>query len=131
MSPRNFVTRLAQVSSRDGERYTIEQGETQFVATKPTTMSDVEVVAGDTTVQEYTEYTFRFTPNVETEAGAYVRIQFPKADGKEQDYIFDNNLNSMSTFGGMFAAKAFDVPFVVDRTSLNIETKLGTSFAAP
>ena len=37
----------------------------------------------------------------------------------------------MSTFGGLFAAKAFDVPFVVDRSHMKIETKVGTSTSAP
>ena len=37
----------------------------------------------------------------------------------------------MSTFGGLFAAKSFDVPFVVDRANLKIETRVGTSSYAP
>lgn len=50
---------------------------------------------------------------------------------EEQDYVFDNQLNSMSTFGGLFAAKSNDVPFVVDRANLKIETKYGTQQQAP
>lgn len=131
MATRSFRTALAARSKRDGELYSIEEGETSFTATKPTKITDVEVIADVTTVQEYTQYTFKFTPTVETEIGAYVMIQFPKLPGDEQDYVFDNSLNSMSTFGGLFAAKSFDVAFVVDRANLKIETKFGTQQSAP
>lgn len=115
------------MSSRDGQTYAIEEGETAFAATQATSISSAEVIADDTLVQTYTQYTFKFQPDVEVEAGAYAMIQFPLSSDGEQFYVFDNSLNSMSTMGSLFGARSDNVAFVVDRGSRKIETKVGTS----
>lgn len=127
MSTRFFKTTVAARSSRDGQLYSIEEGETAFAATKPTTISAAEVTAVDTLVQTYTQYTLKFQPDVEIEAGAFAMVQFPLNDAGEQFYVLDNNLNSMSTMGSLFGARSDNVAFVVDRGSRKIETKVGTS----
>ena len=54
-------------------------------------------------------------------------IQFPKKT--EEDvviYTFDNNLNSMSTIGGLFGSRSDNVQFTTDKERMSIQTKKGT-----
>lgn len=56
-------------------------------------------------MQEYTEYTVNFTPDVEVEAGAYVMVSFPRSTDGHIAYRFDSTLNSMTTLGGIFGGR--------------------------
>jgi hypothetical protein len=77
MQKRLFFTTVAVESK--GKKYNIEQGQTSFTATSPTSISSVEVTASDRTVQNYAEFTLKFQPDVEIEQGAFVMVQFPQA----------------------------------------------------
>ena len=121
------MTQLAIISKIDQQAYPIQEGFTSFAASEPTSISSVEITADVTTVQEYAEYTIKFQPDVEIEAGAFFMIQFPLSDDNGQEvYSFDNNLNSMTTIGGLFGSRSDGVDFTTDRENLKIETKLGT-----
>ena len=74
MHERDFFTALAIVSDRDGRTYPVEEGHTALKATAPTTISNAQVSADDTTVQAHVTYEFKFTPDVEVEAGAYAMV---------------------------------------------------------
>ena len=74
MHEREFFTALAVESDRDGRQYPIEEGRTALKATEPTGISNAQVSADDHTVQEHVTYEFKFTPDVEVEAGAYAMV---------------------------------------------------------
>ena len=127
LSDRQFMTQLAVISKVDEQAYAIQEGFTHFAAREPTSISSVEISADETTVKEYAEYTVKFQPDVEIEAGAFVMIQFPLSNDLGQEvYGFDNNLNSMTTIGGLFGSRQDGVEFSTDRENLKIETKTGT-----
>ena len=94
MSERDMFTALAIISSNDGKNYHIEEGYTALRATKPTTISNVEITASDHTVQEHVDFTIRFQPDVEINAGAYALVKFPHLDsfGHRTAFDFDNQL---------------------------------------
>lgn len=52
-------------------------------------------------------------------------IQFPHG-GADAHFDFDNQLQSMSTIGGMFGSRTDGVPFVIDGGNMKLETKKGT-----
>lgn len=80
-------------------------------------------MAADVTVQEYTEFTINFTPDVEVEAGAYVMVDFPSTTDGLAAFEFDENLNSMTTIGGIFGGRTDNAAFAIDRKSRKVETK--------
>jgi hypothetical protein len=59
---------------------------------------------------------------VEIQAGAYVTIQFPRGE-LQPDFVFDNDLQSMSTIGGLFGGRQDNVPFNVDGANLKLQLK--------
>ena len=95
MHPRSFAISVALVKDINGEVYNIQEGFTKFSASLPTTISNIQITTLDATVQEYTEFTIQFQPDVEIEKGAFVVIQFPTGTEDDKPFIFDNNLNSM------------------------------------
>jgi hypothetical protein len=52
-------------------------------------------------------------------------IQFPHG-GEDAHFDFDNQLQSMSTIGGMFGSRTDGVPFVIDGGNMKLETVKGT-----
>jgi hypothetical protein len=132
-----FTASFANLSPRDGALYPIETGTVSWKALRPAVIDEVQVTAVTYVVQEYTDYTFQFTQNVEVESGAFVQVEFPTSDdGKtgaftEAFYQFDTNLNLMTTLGGIFGGKTDNAGFEVDSINLVIETTQGTPSWSP
>ena len=74
-------------------------------------------------MQEYTEFTINFTPDVEVEAGAYVMVAFPSETDGLAAFEFDENLNSLVTIGGIFGGRSDNAGLAVDRRNRKVETK--------
>ena len=57
---RDFPATIAILSSNDGNLYSVEEGVVAFSATKATSISNVEIIADDHTVQEHVEFQIKF-----------------------------------------------------------------------
>lgn len=87
MTERLFFTTISTVSLLDGKSYSVQEGYTSFQATKPTSISSVEISSSDSTVQEYVTFTIEFRPDVDILSGATAMVQFPYGGDLTQERI--------------------------------------------